>query len=450
MHLSQQMMPTLRACVVIAGAILVPAPALAAQETLTLDQAVQEAMERNATLKGARAGADAEASRITEAQSRWFPQVTVTEMWQRGTQPVFVFSSLLSSRQFAAANFAIDALNHPDPVGFFRSSVSIGQVLFDGARRPAIDGATLRHEIARLAADETSAGLAVSTVQTYGRVLLAHAGQRAADAALQAAREDLARAERRRDIGLATDGDVLALVAHVASLQQRLIQHEGDAAVARAELNRLTGAPITRHFLVALPPALPGEHPTADLSALLAEAEQARPELQRSAAVLRLAEADSRNARAALLPQIAAQGAVDISGTSFDDRASAWIVGAEVRWTFSLGGAELSRSKAASHARTRASAEAEASRAAVHVEVATAFRRLETARARHVVARAAVDQARESHRITRDRFDAGLATVTDVLRASSAVVDAEAQQIEAAVDTLVSDAMLARAVGRKS
>lgn len=431
------------------------APALVAQETLTIDRAVQEAMERNATLKGARAGADAEASRITEAQARWFPQVTFTETWQRGNQPVFVFSSLLSSRQFAAANLAIDALNHPDPVGFFRSSVSVGQVLFDGARRPAIDGATLRHEIARLIADETSAAVALTTVQTYGRILLAHAGQRAADAALQAAREDLARAERRRDTGLATDGDVLALVAHVASLQQRVIQHEGDAAVARAELNRLTGAPITRDFLVVLPPAsldnrTAGEQRTADLGALLAEAEQSRPELRRATATLGLAEADSRSARAALLPQIAAQGAVDVSGTSFDDRASAWLVGAEVRWTFSLGGAELARSKAAGHARARAAAEAETLRAVVHVEIATAFRRLETARARHVVARAAVDQARESHRIIRDRFDAGLATVTDVLRASSAVVDAEAQQIEAAVDTLVSEAMLSRAVGRKS
>jgi outer membrane protein TolC len=60
-----------------------------------------------------------------------------------------------------------------------------------------------------------------------------------------------------------------------------------------------------------------------------------------------------------------------------------------------------------------------------------------------------VDQARESHRITRNRFEAGLAGVTDVLRASSAVVDAETQRIDAAVDALVSEAMLSRAVGRK-
>jgi outer membrane protein TolC len=60
-----------------------------------------------------------------------------------------------------------------------------------------------------------------------------------------------------------------------------------------------------------------------------------------------------------------------------------------------------------------------------------------------------VAQAREGQRITRDRFDAGLAGVTDVLRASSAVVDAEAQRTAAAVDAVVAEAMLRRAVGRQ-
>jgi hypothetical protein len=46
------------------------------------------------------------------------------------------------------------------------------------------------------------------------------------------AREDLARAERHRDTGLVTDADVLAFVVHVADLQQRAIQSEGDTRFA--------------------------------------------------------------------------------------------------------------------------------------------------------------------------------------------------------------------------
>ena len=85
----------------------------------------------------------------------------------------------------------------------------------------------------------------------------------------------------------------------------------------------------------------------------------------------------------------------------------------------------------------------------MHVEVVTALRRLESAAAREAAGRAAVEQARESQRITRDRFDAGVASVNDVLRASASVLDAEANRAAALVDTLTAAGMLRRALGRK-
>ena len=42
-----------------------------------------------------------------------------SETWQRGNQPVFVFGSLLNQRRFTAADFALDALNHPDAIDNF-------------------------------------------------------------------------------------------------------------------------------------------------------------------------------------------------------------------------------------------------------------------------------------------------------------------------------------------
>jgi outer membrane protein TolC len=246
---------------------------------------------------------------------------------------------------------------------------------------------------------------------------------------------------------MATDADVLSLVVHVADLQQRAIQAGSEAAVARAELNRLMGAPVE----AAINPAAPtsGAPPSPpDMAALVAEADAARPEIKRAAAAARVAETARSQAAAALIPQIAAQAAYDLSGTQFTDRAGAWIVGGQIRWTFSTGGAELAGRKAAAAAMARAAAESEDVRAAVHVEVITAAGRVESARARETVGRAAADQARESQRIIRDRFEQGLAGVNDVLRASTAVLDAEANRTAAIVDLMVADATLRRAVGR--
>jgi outer membrane protein len=420
----------------------------AAQEPLTVGAAVQAAIAHNASLRAARAGLDEAAARTTEARSGFYPRLSVQEAWQRGDEPVFVFGSLLSSRQFAASNFAIDALTHPDPIGFFHTTFGVEQLIYDGGRqRAAAAAASLERDIAAASVDQATAGIALRTTQTFGRLLASEAAKHAADAGLESARQDLTRAEHRRDAGRATDADVLSLVVHVADLQQRAIQVKSEISLAAAELNRLMGAPIDAPIVTAAPTPAPLPA-TPDAGALLIEADAARPELKRAVAAARIADKNQALANAALIPQIAAQAAYDLSGTQLTDRAGAWVVGGQIRWTFSTGGAELAGRKAAAAATARAAAESEDVRAAVHVDVITAVGRIESARAREAVGRAVTDQARESQRIIRDRFEQGLAGVSDVLRASTAVLDAEANRTAATVDLIVAEAMLRRAVGR--
>jgi outer membrane protein TolC len=305
--------------------------------------------------------------------------------------------------------------------------------------------------MARAAVSELESMLVVNVTGTYGRLLRAESTRRAADAAIAAAEEDVGRAERRRDAGLATDADVLSLVVHLGDVRQRAIQASGDAAVAAAELNRLLGTLVTRDLSVEEPP--PATDTTVvgrDVNALLRDAEAARPELRRAEAAVAVADAEARQARAAWWPQVVAQGAYQVDGTRVTDRASAWTVGGELRWTWSTGGAQLSAARAASHAAARAQAERDDAQAAVHVDVVSALRALETAVASEAVARSGVEQARESERIIRNRFDAGLAPVTDVLRASTASLEAEARRVAVLVNRLQAAAALDRAVGRVS
>lgn len=421
---------------------------LFAQEPLTLGQALQETLAHNRSLQAAQAGAREADARAAQARAAFFPRVSFVESWQRGDQPVFVFSSLLSARRFTAANFAIDALNSPGPTAFFHGAVSIEQVLFDGGRaRALVTSADLQHDIARLSFDDAAAGLAVSVAQTYGRVVAATAALHAADAAAGAAQEDLARATLRRDAGTLNDADVLSAGVHLAEIRQQRIRAAGDAAIAKAELNRLMGSPIDHDYDVQEPVA-PAPRGAPSLSALFTEAEAARPDLKRAAAAEQLADAGRRQARGAWYPQVAVQAGLEANGTSLSERASSWVAGGEVRWTFSAGGAELSQRKAAVEAAARARAEREAARAAAQVEIVTALRQIESARARHAVGQAALEQARESQRIVRDRFEAGLASTSEVLRTAAAVLDAETQRVAAVVDAIVGSAMLDRAVGR--
>ena len=215
------------------------------------------------------------------------------------------------------------------------------------------------------------------------------------------------RAERRRDAGTVTTADVLSLQVHLAQMRQRAIEAAGQAAIARATLNRLRGAAVDAEFAVGEPPLVPPAT-ARDWRPLALEALAARPDLRRRDAEVRVAASTGRHAKAAWWPQVAAQAAYQYDGLSFADRASAWVVGGEARWSFSTGMGDKAAMRAAAAADARARAELADARAAVEVEVIAAVRQLESAEAREGVARASVAQARESQRILRDRYDAGL------------------------------------------
>ncbi len=434
-------------------ALLVMWPTVAAaQDVLTLPQAVQETLLHNHQLRAAHASVQESDARVALSRSAFLPRISFVESWQRGNQPVFVFSSLLSSRQFAAGNFAIDALNSPGATGLFRGAVAVEQMLFDGGRtRASVTSAALQRQIASLSADATQADLIVSITDAYGRVVTARAAMKSADTAVSLAEEDRARGTLRRDAGMLNDADVLALNLHLAEVRERRIRATGDEVMARAELNRLMGSPIDRSYDVQeeAAPSAHAAHEAESLEALFALAEGNRPDLKRAATAEDVADAGRRQARAAWSPQVVAQAGVETNGTRVNDRAASWLVGGELRWSFSTGGAQFAERRAAAAAKDRARAEREAARAGAQVEIVAAQQRLASARARGAVAAEALAHAHESQRIVRDRFEAGLASASDVLRAAAAVSDAEVRRVSALVDTNVGSAMLDRAIGRQ-
>ncbi|HSK10624.1 MAG TPA: TolC family protein, partial [Vicinamibacterales bacterium] len=111
-------------------------------------------------------------------------------------------------------------------------------------------------------------------------------------------------------------------------------------------------------------------------------------------------------------------------------------------------GGDAARVRAAVEAANRAGAERESAETGLRLEAWTTRAELEAATAREAVGRTAVLQARESQRIIRDRYEAGLAGVNDVLRAANALLDAEMLRIASIVDVMVARAALARSVGR--
>ena len=421
---------------------------LAAQSPLTLPEAIARARAKNLDI-GAAAAAEREAvQRVTQARASYFPKVDVTESWQRGDQPVFVFSSLLAQRRFTAADFALDALNQPDALDNFRTAFMVEQSLFDRAAAANVRAAGIGRDMATTGRLLVDHDLLFGVTEAYGRVLVAAAATQSAGAALDAARADRERASNRRDAGLVTDADVLQLDVHLARTREQQIRAASEERIARAQLNQVMGEPLDATFSLDPTPAA-SPIATTDAATLEAEALRNRPDVKLAALQEQLAVAAAGAARAAFLPQVAVQGGWEVNGGSLNSRTPSWMVGAVARINLFHGFADQARLAEAGDQTTRRASEREKMETAARLAVRIAIERLNAARASEAVGRAAADQARESQRIVRDRYEGGLTDVASLLRAAEAVLQSETQQVSAQVDVLVAAAGLERALGRR-
>ena len=255
-------------------------------------------------------------------------------------------------------------------------------------------------------------------------------------------------AGNRRDAGLVTDADVLQLDVHVSRTREQLVRAASDERIARAQLNELMGEPLGEAFALDRAPTAAALD-AGDLASLEAEAVKNRSDVKLAALQEQLAGANQTVARAALLPQVVAQAGWEINGGAWNTRASSWVVGAVASINVFHGFADTARLAEAREQAARRALERQQAETAARLDVHIAAARLDAARASEAVGRAAVDQARESRRIIRDRYEAGLTDVVSLLRAAEAVVQAETQQTAAQVAVLTETAALQRSLGRR-
>ena len=426
-------------------AVLMTLPASA--QSLSLSEAIERAKAGNPDVRAAAAAEREAAERVTEARGGHLPKVDVSESWQRGNNPAFVFGSLLAQRRFTASDFALDALNHPDATDNFRAALSVEQSLFDRAVSANLRAASIGRDIAATGRQLVDQDLTSAVTEMYGRVLIAAATARSTAAMVESARADRELAGNRREAGQVTDADVLRLDVYLARTLEQQVQATSDERIARARLNQLMGEPLSTIFSLDLtPPGIAID--ITNPASLEEEAVKNRPEVALALQQEQLAAASVDAAQAAFLPQVAAQGAWELNGGSWNARSSSWGAGVVARVNLFHGFADKARLAEARAQASRRAHEREKAETMARLDVQIAIARLEAARASEAVGRAAADRARESRRIIRDRYESGVTDVTTLLHSADDVLQAEAQQIAANVSVLTATATLQRAIGR--
>lgn len=417
-------------------------------QKVTLPDAVRWALEKNPTVQAAVAYAQAVHEGIAEARAARRPRVDFSEGFTRGNNPVYVFGGLLTERQFTGSDFGLNFLNIPPPLDIFRTQFTAALPLYDaGQTGRRIKDAKLSAQGAGENGQRTRQEVIFNVVKAYTDELLARENALVAEAGVKSAQSDLHRAEARQEEGQAVPSDLLSAQVQLAQSQEDLLQANNAAELAHAALNVAMG--LSEDAGTTIEPGLKESNfETGALTDRQQRALKSRPDLLEAGLGVERAANGSRMAHAAFLPKVNAFGSWEEDNETFITRGgNNWTAGVSLNFNVFDGGANRARLAAAGYRQAQAKAQAEQMAAAVKLQVREAYLNLTTARQRVEVSRKSRSEAEESLRIIQNRYEAGLATITDLLQVETAHTSAQKNYLNALFDYRISYAALELATG---
>jgi outer membrane protein len=405
---------------------------LPAQERLSLSEAVARALENNPDLAVDAPGQQAARLEFKAARAGYLPRLDLEQSYLAGNNPVFVFGTLLSQQKFTADNFALPALNSPSPIDNLQTRATVQQTIWDfGRTRNRREQASLGVKMADQSHEEHKRQVLLDVFSSYYAASLASASLETARLAVRSAGAIENQAKARVDTGLAVEADLLRSRVYLSTARQQEIQAQGQLESVRAQLNRIMGDSLNK-ATGETNPLLPATISLPREEALVAEQKQRRPDYQNLLTELQEAEASVRAQQKEFLPVVAGYTTWEADNPSLNEYGgNNWSAGISLRWNLFAGGGDAAKVEAARKRLEQKRRQIAAMESAMALEICRALIQYRAAEQQVIAAQAAEAQSEEGLRILRNRYDAGLATMTDLLSAETARSSARTTLAEA-------------------
>jgi len=428
-----------RGLVVLAAgtSLTLASPAMAAPGSLTVEQAVELAINNSPRILAARDRLGGSEERTTSSARRMLPLVHLSEEWQQWNDSFSVgFGGTAFLAREQRTNTFVASVQQP----------LLGLIHLDDEHES--DAARTEAGRAQIAAAEADLRLNVET--QFLRYFEALALKEIADASERELGSEVEVARARLASGVITRGDELRIEVAVANAHQQSLQAIDQAQTARATLLMLIGFSAADAGVTLLEPRgllAAARNPPQGFDALLPQARARRPEIVER---LRLVDSADRQASArgySLLPEVNAEGAyLRTDGQVFAPKNSAF-VGVKAEWSIWEWGASEHLRRAALADAAAARRDLEATERLIESDLAISLARGDEARGAIVAAEKTIASAEEAFRETQAQVKAGAATTTDLLQAESQLTQARLNLTRAQYDLALAHVAVKRADG---
>jgi outer membrane protein len=411
----------------------------AAARKLSVEEAVQLALDQNPSLRGAnlRRGSAHDAAKSVGA--RMLPSVHLSEEYQRYKDP-FAVTFMPGLAPFQVR----DVDNNSFVAAVAQPLLGLGHI--------AEDYLALRDQAA--AGDESlkaaRANLTEAVQAGYLRYFESRALAEIARWSEKELGEQVTMTQARLKAGVLTNADLLRVQVAAANARLQEIAAQSQAEVVRANLLAGIGLDPTDAdvelveptALITAPAELPADRAAYD------EALRHRPELARDRLLDKSAQHSKRARYLSLLPEIDGEAAyVRIDGQKFAPPES-WFVGVKATWAVWEWGAGYFAARAAGKQAEAAAQDLQADKNAVATQVLSSLSQSRAAAVAVDVAEKTIASAQEAYRVTDALVKAGSATTTDLLDSQSALTGARLNLARARYEMAIQRVTLARVMGR--
>jgi outer membrane protein TolC len=329
-------------------------------------------------------------------------------------------------------------------------TVTLSYLVFDlGGRAGTIEAAKQRAIAADLTHNATVQNTVLQVESSLFSFLATRALRDAQVVAVNESRADVAAAEERERVGVATIADVLQTRTALAQARFQLATLEGNLMGARGQLATAMGLPANARFEV--PDAWASDSVsdvTTSVDTLIARAIANRPELSELRAEASALAAEIRVARAAGYPALtlrSSAGYTRSSQSNLEGRNGSIALGFQI--PIFNGLARQYDVSAAREQYEAGLARVATMRQQVSLQVFTSYYALRAAAGRVRAAADLLASAQRSADVAAGRYREGVGTITDVLLARSALETARAEAIQARWEWSTSLAQLAHDAG---
>lgn len=439
--------------------LVLASPAAAAAQTppptrVTLEQAMARASANSHRLGELRARQSLAGSVFDQRRVADLPIVSAQAGYQR-TNHVDEFGFVQGGR------FQV---LYPDVPDNWRARVDMQWPIYTGGRAQALErAAAAERDASGKDLESARADLRLETTRAFWALVTAAESVSVVGESVKRIESQLADVRAQFDAGFLPPNDVLTVDSHVSQQRTLLIQAVNLRDSARAELARLMGVPVDASF--ELDASLGGTNPTqpVDPRPNLTQLVDTRPNptqpvsarADRQALALRVQAADQRidAARAETKPSIAVIAGYDYARPNprifprKDVWEDSWDLGVNVTFTLWNGGRTAAQVAQARHQADAARERLAEADSQIALEVRQRQLDLASARAQVDTAGAAVRSATEARRVVAERFNAGVATSTDLLDAQVDQLQAELERTRALATVRLAQARLERALG---